>query len=190
MAKYQFTSEMDQKIMHTYSINTDSKPRILNLANKFNMPRWALYQRALKIDAVHSSQQKKKWSREEVIILKKYAQYQPQTIMKKLQKAGFQRSIASIVLKRKRMRLLSNLDGMSASLCAESLGVDLLWVLKQIRSGLLKAKEIRKDKQGKINYYIKEKDLRQFVIDNPELIDLRRVEKFYFIELIANGKVH
>jgi hypothetical protein len=39
MAKYIFTSEMDKEILFTYSINTDSKPRLINLAKKFNIPR-------------------------------------------------------------------------------------------------------------------------------------------------------
>ncbi len=190
MAKYFFTSEMDREILFTYSINTDNKPRLINLAKKFNMPRWALYQRALKIGAVTSSQQKKPWTDEEIKILESNARYAPLTIKKKLAKAGFQRSIASIVLKRKRMRLLSNMGGMSASLCAEFLGVDLHWLLNYMRQGLLKAEKIRQDRQGKVNYYIKEKDLRKFIIDNPDLIDLRRVEKYYFIELVANGRVH
>jgi hypothetical protein len=88
------------------------------------------------------------------------------------------------------MRFLSNLTGMSACLCAEFLGVNLHWVLKHIKSGLMKAEKIRQDRQGKINYYIREKNLREFIINNPSLIDLRRVEKYYFIELVANGKVH
>jgi hypothetical protein len=110
--------------------------------------------------------------------------------MKKLKKAGYARSIASIVLKRKRMRFLSNLKGMSAGLCAEFLGLDLHWVLNYIRQGLLKAEVIRRDREGKANYFIREKDLRKFIINNPDLIDLRKVEKYYFIELVANGVVH
>jgi hypothetical protein len=190
MAKYIFTPEMDKELHHTYRINTDSKPRLQNLAKKFNMPRWALYQRALKIGAVTSSHQKKPWEDKEIKILEKYARYAPLTIKKKLEKAGFQRSMASIVLKRKRMKLLSNLEGMSACLCAEFLGIDLHWVLNYIRQGLLKAEIIRHDRQGKANYFIREKDLRRFIINNPDLIDLRKVEKFYFIELVANGQVH
>jgi len=190
MAKYIFTPEMDKEILYTYSINTDSRPRVINLAKKFNMPRWALYQRALKIGAVTSSHQKKKREKDEVSILKQYARYEPQTIRKKLQKAGFQRSIASIVLKRKRMRLLSNLEGVSACLCAEFLGVDLHWVLNHINTGSLTAEVIRRDREGKANYHIREKDLRKFIINNPALIDLRKVEKYYFIELVANGGVH
>jgi hypothetical protein len=190
MTKYRFTSEIDDEILYTYRINTDNKPRVINLARKINMLRWAVYQRALKIGAVTSSHQKKSWSKEEVSILKQYAQFEPQTIMKKLQKAGFHRSIASIVLKRKRMRLLSNLKGMSASLCADFLGVDLHWVLNYITQGLLKAEVIRRDREGKATYFIREKDIRKFIIDNPELIDLRKVEKYYFIELVANGGVH
>jgi len=190
MAKYVFTPEMDIELLYTYSINTDSKPRLLNLARKFNMPRWALYQRALKIGAVRSSHQKKKWENEEINLLEKYARYEPLTIRKRLAKAGFQRSIASIVLKRKRMRLLSNSEGMSACLCAQFLGIDLHRVLHHIKSNLLKAETIRCDREGKANYYIREKDLRSFIINNPDAIDLRKVEKYYFIELLANGKVH
>ncbi len=190
MVKYFFTPEMDKEILYTYSINTDNKPRLINLAKKFNMPRWALYQRALKIGAVQSCYQKRPWEEEEIRILEKYARYEPLTIKKKLAKAGYQRSLASIVLKRKRMRLLSNLEGVSACLCAEFLGVDLHWVLNHINTGSLKAEVIRRDREGKANYFIREKDLRTFIIHNPALIDLRKVEKYYFIELVANGAVH
>jgi hypothetical protein len=190
MAKYLFTPEMDKEILYTYSINTDSKPRIINLANKFNIPRWAVYQRALKIGAVNSSHQKRPWKEEEIRILEKYARYEPLTIKIKLAKAGYQRSMASIVLKRKRMRLLSNLEGVSACLCAEFLGVDLHWVLNHINTGSLKAEVVKRDREGKANYYIREHDLRTFIIHNPALIDLRKVEKYYFIELVANGAVH
>jgi len=190
MAKYIFTPDMDREILYTYSINTDSKPRVLTLAKKFNMPRWAVYQRALKIGAVTSSHQKRPWTEEEINVLEKYARYEPQTIRKKLKKAGYERSIASIVLKRKRMRFLSNLKGMSACLCAEFLGVDLHWVLNHINTGSLKAEVIRRNREGKSNYFIREKDLRKFIITNPDHIDLRKVEKYYFIELVANGAVH
>ncbi|MDH4027640.1 MAG: hypothetical protein OEU95_02260 [Nitrospirota bacterium] len=190
MAKYSFTPEMDREIQYTYSINTDSRPRVLNLAKRFNMPRWAVYQRALKIGAVQSCHQKRPWEDEEITILEKNAQYEPLTIKKRLAKAGYERSIASIVLKRKRMRMLLNLEGISASLCAGFLGVDLHWVLNYIRQGLLKAEMIRQDREGKANYFIREKDLRRFIVNNPDLVDLRKVEKYYFIELVANGKVH
>jgi len=190
MSKYTFTPEIDKEIHYTYSINIDSKPRVINLARKYRVPRWAIYQRALKIGAVTSSHQKKPWVEQEIRILKKYARYDPQTIMKRLAKAGFQRSMASIVLKRKRMRLLSNLEGMSACLCAEFLGVDLHWVLNHINTGSLKAEVIRRDRENKANYFIREEDLRKFIIINPDLIDLRKVEKYYFIELVANGAIH
>jgi hypothetical protein len=154
------------------------------------MPRWAVYQRALQIVVVTSSHQKKKWEDEEIKILKKNARYEPQTIKKRLEAAGFQRSISSIVLKRKRMRLLVNLKGMSACLCAEFLGIDLHRVLDFIKSGLLKAEIIRQDREGKANYYIRGKNLRSVIMNNPDLIDLRKIEKYYFIELLANGTVH
>ena len=88
------------------------------------------------------------------------------------------------------MRLLSNLKGMSACLCAEFLGVSLRIVLNHIKAGLLIAEAIRQDRQGKINYFIREKNIRKFIVENPSLIDLRKVEKHYFIELLTNGGVH
>lgn len=190
MAKYTFTPEMDKEILYTYSVNTDNKPRLMNLAKRFKMPRWAVYQRALKIGAVKKANQKRPWTEKEIEILEKNARYSPLTIMKKLARSGFQRSAASIVLKRKRMRFLSNLKGMSANLCAEFLGVDLHWVLNYINLGSLEAEAIRCDRGGKVNYHIREKDLRKFIVYNPDLIDLRKVEKYYFIELVANGAVH
>jgi len=190
MAKYLFTPEMDEEILYTYSVNTDSKPRVINLAKKFRMPRWAIYQRALKIGAVTSSHQKRQWKEEETNNLEKYSRYEPQTIKKKLKKEGYERSMASIVLKRKRMRFLSNLKGMSACLCAKFLGVDLHWLLNHINTGSLKAEVIRRDREGKSNYFIHEKDLRRFIITNPDRIDIRKVEKYYFIELVTNGAMH
>ena len=77
MTKYVFTPEMDKEIIYTYSINTDSQPRLINLAKKFNMPRWAIYQRALKIGAVKSSHQKKKWKDEEIKMLDAYISHYP-----------------------------------------------------------------------------------------------------------------
>ncbi len=70
---------MDKEILYTYSINTDAKPRIQNLARKLGMPRWAIYQRALKIGAIHSSQQKRPWKEEEISLLKSNARYEPLT---------------------------------------------------------------------------------------------------------------
>ena len=85
------------------------------------------------------------------------------------------------------MRLLSNLEGVSACLCAEFLGVDLHWVLNHINTGTLKAEVIRRDREGKANYYIREEDLRRFIINNPALVDLRKVEKKVEVKVEAEA---
>jgi hypothetical protein len=73
MDKCFFTSEMDEELLYTYSINTDSKLRLINLTKKFNMPRWALYQRSLKIGVMTLSHQKKPWTDEEIKIFERNA---------------------------------------------------------------------------------------------------------------------
>lgn len=189
--KYIFTPEMDAIIRKVYENNTGKVAHARALAKKFNMPRWRVSRRAIEIGAYTPTKKEPDWSEAELRILERFAPYTPLFIQKKLKAAGYHRSEISILLKRKRTRLLSNLKGMSATQCAEFFGIDIHWVLRQIEKGLLSARRRqtnRTEKQGGDIWYIRESALRQFIIENPELIDLRKVEKISFIDLLVNGK--
>ena len=81
--------------------------------------------------------------------------------------------------------------GYSGRKVAEGFGIDShsVCVLKWIQDRLLKAKK-RGTKRTELHgeggdiYYIKDKDIRQFIIENIEIIDLRKVDKFWFIDVM------
>ncbi|MEW6115363.1 MAG: hypothetical protein AB1553_00480 [Nitrospirota bacterium] len=184
---------MDAMVRKVYENNLGKRGLVNAVARKLGVPRWKVSRRAAEIGAYVPLKKEPEWSESELRILQKYAHTTPLFIQKKLKRAGFHRSETAITLKRKRMRLLQNLDGMSGRQCAEFFGVDSHWITDKIERNLLKAEKrqtARTEKQGGDIYYIKEKDIRQFIIDNPDLIDLRKVEKFYFIELLSKGGVH
>jgi hypothetical protein len=191
--KYVFTSEMDAMIKRVYENNIGRQGLVKAIAKKIDMPRWRITKRAIEKGYHIPLKKEPEWSSQELNILERYAHRHPLYIQKKLKSAGFHRSETAIFLKRKRMKFLTNLQGMSARLCAEFFGIDVHWVTDKIEKGLLKAEKrgtMRTESQGGDIWFIREKDIREFIIENPELIDLRKVEKFYFIELLANGAVH
>jgi hypothetical protein len=191
--KYKFTPELDTLIIKAYQNNIGKRGLIKKLAIATDIPRYVISRHARNIGAYTPLKKAPEWEEKELKILGKNSIFALETIQRKLKEHGYHRSCIAIFLKRKRMRFLKNLDGMSATKAAEFFGVDNHWVLNRIKEGLLPA-EMRNTKrtslQGGDIYYIKESDLREFIIKNPELIDMRKVEKFYFIELLANGGVH
>lgn len=191
--KVNFTPAMDALIFKLYRENIARQGLVKKTALAFGVPRHVISRRAAAIGAYTPLKKEPAWDEKELSILEHNAQLSVEVIKKKLSAAGYQRSIAGIHLKRKRMRFLKNMDGMSAMTVAEFFGVDSHWVTNKIKQGLLKAEKRgtgRTEKQGGDIYFIKEKDLRRFIVNNPEIIDLRKVEKFYFIELLANGGMH
>ena len=59
-------------------------------------------------------------------------------------------------------------------------------VLNWINKGLLRARV--SERHGK-SYLIKDDDLRDFILANPMLIDLRKVDQLWFFEVMFPGKV-
>lgn len=194
LPKYIFTAGMDDLIRRVYQqyVGMSRRPVARALAEKLGLPRWRVSRRALELGCSIPRKKEPIWTEPELSILERFSHRHPSYIQKILKRNGFNRTEVGIVLKRKRMRLIANREGMSACQAAEFFGVDVNWVTRQIAEGGLKAERretMRTEKQGGDIYYIREKHIRKFIIDNPELIDIRKIEKFYFIELLANGGV-
>jgi hypothetical protein len=91
-----------------------------------------------------------------------------------------------------RLRIKQNLDGYSACSLASAFGVDVHKVCRWIQRGLLQAKPrgtARTDKQGGDTWWIPMAAVRHFVMRAPEEIDLARVEKFWFLDLVTGGEI-
>lgn len=190
--KYHFTPAMDDTIKKCYREQQPigRKPYVRALANVLNMPRWRVSRRAREIGAYEPKIKEPEWSSKELLILKHKAHLHPEVIQRHLNKARFKRSVTGIILKRRRMRMLANLDGYSARQLAEGFGIDSKSIAKWIEKDLLQSIRRgtkRTERQGGDIYYIPEKSVRKFIIENTGLIDIRKVDKFWFVDIVANG---
>lgn len=132
------------------------------------------------------------WCSSEEELLERFGQLSPRGIKRRLEAAGYSRSIAAIQVKLNRNRIKSNLDGYSACGLAEAFGVDVHKVMTWIRRGLLRAKRRGTERtlsQGGDIYWIPQREVRRFVLRAPEEIDLARVEKIWFLDLLTGGKL-
>lgn len=187
--KWPITPEIHEAIEKVYRRDTGNG-QVKALAKRLNYPRWVITRYAIKQGLIAKQPKEPNWSEPELKILEHFSHLHPKRIQLRLKKAGFNRSEIGIVLKRKRMRFLQNLSGMSSRSAAQCLGVDDHFILRAIRTGKLKAKKRgteRIEAQGGDMWFIKEKYLRDYILENLNEIDIRKVDKFYFVDLLANG---
>lgn len=189
-AKYVITPELHEKIRKLYQNKTNSSGEVRAFAEKHKLPRWKITRHAIHQGWIAKQKKEPVWSDKELSILSRQAHHCPERIQIHLQKAGFRRSLTGIVLKRKRMRFLANIEGNSASSLALCLGEDIHFVMNQIKRGHLKAKrrdQNRTEKQGGPAWLIRDRDVREFIMNYPALIDLRKVDKFWFISILTDS---
>jgi hypothetical protein len=191
--KYVFTEHMDNLIRDLYRNKySPCHGRVAKLAVQLNIPRWMVSRRALEINVLEPHIKEPEWTKQELHILELNALRTPVVIQRKLKLLGYHRSIYGIMLKRKRLRLTSQQIKGSARAVAECFGVDASTVADQwIRKGLLKATRrgtARTAQQGGDEWFIKERDIREFIIDNVGIIDFRKVDKFWLVNVLTGGK--
>jgi len=104
---------------------------------------------------------------------------------------GITRSDTAIILKAKRLQVNKGSEGYTMRGLEALLGCDHHkidgWVADRRLAAKLRG-TTRKAIQGGDMWYFRPEDVRIFVINNPDEIDLRRVEKYEFIRLLADEK--
>lgn len=132
------------------------------------------------------------WSKAEIQILERWGWASDPVIAMKLRAAGFPRSATAVHLKLKRRRIRSNGDWFSATALALALGVDGHKVMRWIAAGLLKKDRrgtARTEQQGGDMYLIMRAAVKAFLLKCPDEYELGKVEKFWFLDLITDGKI-
>lgn len=182
--KWPITPEIHEQIVRVYKRDTGNG-QVMALARKIGYPRWKISRHATSQGLIARQKKEPHWSEEEVAILERNAHHPPAYIQKKLKAHGYHRTETGIHIKRKHMRFLRNLNGQSASSLAECLGMDAHKILSAINRGQLKATR-RQTKPGRGVYYITDKHARNYIIENLNEIDIRKVDKYWFVDLLAN----
>jgi hypothetical protein len=188
--KWQPTPAIDEMIRESWRSLGHGKAASLYIQERTGWPDWAVKRRAVVLGVAKIRRKELPWSSAELAVLDEFAWMCPQRIGDKLRSlCGTQRTPVAIVLKRKRRKLLSNLDGYSPCSLAELLGVDSHRVARWIKTGLLKAESTGIGAPSGERLFIHHKNAYRFVVAHPEEIDLCRVEKLWFLDLVTQGKI-
>ncbi len=187
--KYFLTEAEIQLIGRFYDGKTEATDKILRLLDH-RYPRWYIKRKAQEMGLAKCFKMPN-WSEKEVQYLHDHFPKQGfGAIQKGLKRinGGINRSVTAIVLKKKREGINKRSDGYTMRMVEDLLGADHHKIEAWVNKGWLKDGRkgtLRTPIQGGDMHHFEANDLRDFVINHYEEIDLRRVEKFYFIQLVA-----
>lgn len=178
---------IDQAIRFVYQ-NNPQKAAIKSLAAKLGRPRWWVSKRAATLGLAVPRYKESPWTDRETAILESCHYRTLPVIARTLRRAGFRRTETAISVKRKRLHLSArNPYTYSATELGGLMGVDRSSIVHWIEKFGLTAtrrKTERTDKQGGDPYEIKRPILRRWIADNAARVDLRKVDRFWFIDLL------
>jgi len=190
--KWRPTEENDAVIREAYlrMVGRNDRQALNRAAAEIGWPKFAVTRRGLELGLARVKEAD--WSVEEIAILRANGMYNPEAIRRKLAAAGFQRSRGGIILKRKRLALTASHLGYSATSFARLMGIDGHAVLRWIYQELLIAERretARTARQGGDSWFITRQGALDFIYAHPDEVDLRKVEKWLFLELLTDGAI-
>ncbi len=189
--KYLPTEPIDSAIREAYLKQRQGDRLALKaVSRKLGWSRSAVCKRGAELGVTRAKE--RPWTSTEEDLLERCGHLAPSGIRRQLAAAGSFRSIAAIQVKLNRTRIKQNLQGYSANSLADALGVDVHKILLWIRRGMLRAERRgteRTPSQGGDTWWISDRAVRRFVLRAPEEIDLARVEKIWFLDLLTGGKI-
>lgn len=158
-------------------------------ADKWKLPRWWVTKRAITLGLVIPHKKEPPWSAAELALLKTVPLHDTDKCSRIFHDNGFPRSSMAIRVRSTRMHLSRKYkETLSATAISKILGVDSKTVTRDIFEGRLKAtkrKTARLPQQGGDHWSVTPADLRRYLLDNLHYVDLRKVEKFAFVQIIA-----
>jgi hypothetical protein len=185
------TPELDQTIRDEWMmLDGRKKGEVQALADRLGVKRWWLSNRARTLGLTVAQKKQPPWTAAEDALMAKAPLHDPDRAAAMFREHGYSRSPSAIMVHAKRIGLSrrASREEFSAGGAAKILGIDAKGITRWCISGDLKAvkrDDRRRSQQGGSAWDIKPADLRRFILDNLEIIDLRKVEKVSFCLLIA-----
>lgn len=180
----------DDRLRAFYENDKGRKKGELNaFADKQKMPRWWVSHRARKLGLVIPHKKEPPWTAAENLLMQRVPLHDPDRCAAIFREHGFQRSPTAIVVRAKRLDLSRRYrETLSATAVSKILGIDGKQVTAECINGRLKAEKRptkRLNQQGGDPWSITPADLRSYILQYLERIDMRKVEKFAFIQIVA-----
>jgi hypothetical protein len=188
---WETTEELDRQIIDHYQTEI-SRGSIKKFAARINRPYWWVKKRACALGVANPAAGKKEseWSDAEIRLLESNAHKHHDVIARIFRANGFKRTATAIVVKRKRLHCDTvDIENYTATQLAGEFGVDTKVITRWIEKGWLKAIRrgtARSDKQGGDMWWIKRKHVRDFVVESIGVVDIRKVDKIWFVDLLTN----
>ncbi|UPJ55384.1 hypothetical protein [Bradyrhizobium sp. 192] len=180
----------DDKLRALYEQGDGRKKGELNaFADEHKLPRWWITKRATKLGLVIPHKKEPPWTAAENELMKRVPLHNPDRCAELFREHGFARSATAIMVRAKRLDLSRRFrETLSATAVSKILGIDSKGVTAECINGRLEASKRqtrRLNQQGGDPWSIEPAALRAYIIEHLERIDLRKVEKFAFIQIVA-----
>lgn len=200
--KYNFTAEIERRLQEIYSRpaarfagnNFREKGKgVKAFAAELGWPHHVLVKHASQMGIARIKE--KPWNKEEVAALKELGHFSPPHIWRQFKLRGFKRTEASIAQMRKNLHSLKSAPWYSGNALSTLMGVDqhmvlTNWIPKGLQfifKGTLRNRSPKQNSGDTRLYHTCE--IRRFFIAHPEEIDLLKVDKYWFLEMITGGAI-
>lgn len=188
--KYTIDHRHYDRIKQVYLSGT-GQGQVTALAKLIGIPRWKITRFAISQGWVQKAVKSKAWSPEEEAMLQNLSRYCIDKIAQKMRNAGYPRTPTAIAMRMRRKRTRSNLKGYSAHQVSECLGIDSKGVTRLITQKKLVADRrgtARTEQQGGDMWYIKPKELRDYVINYISEIDFRKIDRYWLVDILIGER--
>lgn len=182
-------AELDRAITEAWPF-LKGRGAVKALAERLGVKKHQVTKRATVLGLTMPHRKEPNWSGAELELLRRVSLHDPVSASRAFKDHGYSRSPTSIVVMAKRQGLSRRYKATySAHAAAKILGIDGKTMTTWILEGLIKASRRetqRLPQQGGDPHSITRENLRAFIIENLERIDIRKVEKFSFVDLLVN----
>jgi hypothetical protein len=180
----------DDELRSFYENDKGRRKGELNaFADEAGLPRWWVSKRARKLSLTLPHVKGPPWTAAETELMKQVPLHDPDQCAKIFRENGFSRSPTAIVVRAKRLELSRRYrDTMSATAVSKILGIDNKGVTAELIAGRMQGEKRptnRRTQQGGDPWSVTPAALRRYIIDHLDRVDLRKVEKFAFVQVVA-----
>jgi len=190
--KYESTEQIDDLIRRFYLLPETHIGRARRFAESIQRPAWWVKKRAAALGLAVPREKPPEWTEAELALLEANAFRGNQALVKLLKRHGYKRTEAAVGLQLKR-RHIERADPNVWTGCALArlMGVDGRTVGRWIDVEGLPAKRrgtARTKSQGGDMWLISRAPLRRWIATHQQLVDLRKVDRYWFMDLAFGGE--
>lgn len=197
MSKYHRNEQTDAVVRRAYSSPDYARKAVKEAAAQLGWPVHHIYREALRLGVIHARKKEPPWTDREMELLEHWQHMDAKVIARKFREKGFNRTPIAITLQRRR-KLMSRLqdarvdagiyNSRQLALC---FGIDSKGVVRWIEKGWLQGRRAgtqRTEAQHGDHWEIRERDVRRFLIDYIAHVDVRKVDKFWLVDLLVGDR--